>query len=71
MVKTEAAKSIPPILEWLRLVYAGERAGGNGLAQPTLAVQRLEGDPGLLGQDPYLACAGRWMPTAAIGTRPP
>ncbi|HTC50436.1 MAG TPA: hypothetical protein VK700_00710 [Steroidobacteraceae bacterium] len=45
------------ILEWLRLVYAGESAGGHGVAQPTLAVQWLEDDPGLLDQDPYLACA--------------
>jgi hypothetical protein len=44
-------------LEWLHLVYSGESAGGNGLAQPTLAVQWLEDDPELLRKDPYLACA--------------
>ncbi|HEV2701717.1 MAG TPA: hypothetical protein VGV09_08810 [Steroidobacteraceae bacterium] len=57
MVKTKGARSVPSILEWLRLVYAGESAGGNNLAQPALAAQWLEDDPGLLGTDPYLACA--------------
>jgi hypothetical protein len=54
---TSSHRTGAPILEWLRLVYAGQSAGGYGLAQPTLAVQWLEDDPGLLGQDPYLACA--------------
>ncbi len=56
MVKTEGARSVP-ILEWLRLVYAGESAGGNNPAQPALAEQWLKDDAGLLGTDPYLACA--------------
>jgi ankyrin repeat protein len=43
--------------EWLRLVYPGETAGGNHAAQPALAAQWLLDDPGLLGTDPYLACA--------------
>jgi ankyrin repeat protein len=43
--------------EWLRLVYAGETAGGNNLAKPLLAAQWLGDDPELLAADPYLACA--------------
>jgi ankyrin repeat protein len=43
--------------EWLRLVYAGETAGGNSPAKPVLAAQWLEDDPALTAGDPYLACA--------------
>jgi len=58
MVKLSAAKSVPfGAHEWLRLVYAGETAGGNNLAKPLLAAQWLKDDPALLGTDPYLACA--------------
>ncbi|HEY6456441.1 MAG TPA: hypothetical protein VIY90_14305 [Steroidobacteraceae bacterium] len=55
MVKPD--RSNASIRDWLRLVYAGETAGGNDLAKPLLAAQWLEDDPALLGTDPYLACA--------------
>jgi ankyrin repeat protein len=48
---------VKPSDDWLRLVYAGETAGGNNAPQPLLAVQWLEDDPALLATDPYLACA--------------
>jgi ankyrin repeat protein len=55
MVKAD--RSNASIRDWLRLVYAGETAGGNNVAKPLLAAQWLEDDPALLGTDPYLACA--------------
>jgi ankyrin repeat protein len=45
------------VLDWLRLVYAGHIAGGNGRTRPTLAARMLEENPGFAGDDPYLACA--------------
>lgn len=45
------------VLLWLRAAYAGEIAGGNNLARPAVAARLLEESPGLLGDDPYLACA--------------
>jgi ankyrin repeat protein len=58
MVNPSGARSVPSgAHDWLRLVYAGETAGGNNLARPLLAVQWLEDDPALLATDPYLACA--------------
>ncbi|MDQ0013737.1 ankyrin repeat protein [Variovorax boronicumulans] len=45
------------VLLWLRAAYAGEISGGNNLARPTVAARLLEESPGLLGDDPYLACA--------------
>ena len=45
------------VLLWLRAAYAGEISGGNNLAKPALAARLLEESPGLLGDDPYLACA--------------
>ena len=44
-------------LQWLRLVYAGDIAGGNHTARPQLA-ERLWADGSVnLGDDPWLACA--------------
>ena len=45
------------VLQWLRLVYAGDIAGGTNRARPALALRLLEESPGLLGDDPILACA--------------
>jgi ankyrin repeat protein len=51
------------VLHWLRLVYAGDIAGGNHRARPLVAARLLEDDAALptslsvLGNDPYLACA--------------
>lgn len=45
------------VLLWLRTAYAGEIAGGNNLARPAVAARLLEESPGLLGDDPHLACA--------------
>lgn len=45
------------VRHWLRLVYAGEIAGGNGPARPAVAARMLEENPGLVDDDPSLACA--------------
>ncbi|HIV72541.1 MAG TPA: hypothetical protein H9903_16515 [Candidatus Aquabacterium excrementipullorum] len=45
------------VFNWLRLVYAGDVAGGTDNARPTVAERLLQEHPGLLGDDPYLACA--------------
>jgi hypothetical protein len=45
------------VLAWLRLVYAGEIAGGNNRSRPSLAARRLTEDRGFTGGDVYLACA--------------
>ncbi len=45
------------VLLWLRAVYAGEISGGNHVAKPAVAARLLEESPGLLGDDPCLACA--------------
>ncbi|MBN8751937.1 MULTISPECIES: ankyrin repeat domain-containing protein [Variovorax] len=45
------------VLHWLRCVYAGDIAGGTDRSRPSVAVRLLEESPGLLGADPYLACA--------------
>ena len=45
------------VLDWLRLVYAADIAGGNSRARPTVAARMLEENPRLLGDDRYLACA--------------
>lgn len=45
------------VLHWLRLVYAGDVTGSPNRARPTVALRLLEDQPGLLADDPYLACA--------------
>lgn len=45
------------ITAWLRLVYAGDVAGGMQRADPDAAAQALAADPSLIGDDPHLACA--------------
>jgi hypothetical protein len=54
------------VLHWLRLVYAGDIAGGNNRARPSVAARLLEDDPAVAtfatlatfaGGDPWLACA--------------
>lgn len=45
------------IYNWLRLVYAGDVAGGTDTIRPQVAERLLQEHPGLLGDDPCLACA--------------
>jgi ankyrin repeat protein len=45
------------ILRWLRLIYAGDIAGGSDRARPVVAARMLAADPGLAAGDPYVACA--------------
>jgi len=45
------------VFNWLAFVYAGDIAGGMNRAKPSVAARLLEESPGLLGDDPYLACA--------------
>ncbi|MGJ7485859.1 ankyrin repeat domain-containing protein [Variovorax sp. LT2P21] len=54
---TQASDPAHAVLLWLRAAYAGEIAGGNNLARPAVAARLLEESLGLLGNDPYLACA--------------
>jgi ankyrin repeat protein len=42
---------------WLRLVHGGDLAGGTGRPRPELAARVLAEQPGLLGDDPWRACA--------------
>lgn len=59
-VQARSAQANDParaLLLWLRTVYAGEIAGGNNLARPTLAARLLAESPGLAPRDdPWLAC---------------
>lgn len=41
----------------LRLIYAGDIAGGTSKARPSVAARILDERPDLVGDDPYLACA--------------
>ena len=45
------------VRHWLRMVYAGDVAGGNNAHRPAVAARLLIDNPALLGDDPYLACA--------------
>jgi hypothetical protein len=45
------------VLNWLRLIYAGDLAGGANCARPLVAARLLKENPGLIGDDPYVACA--------------
>jgi len=45
------------LLHWLRLVYAGDIAGGPNGARPSVAARLLEENPALPGDDAWLACA--------------
>ena len=45
------------LLTWLRLAYAADIAGGENRARPLVAARLLAQSDGLLGEDPYLACA--------------
>lgn len=45
------------VLNWLRLVYAGDITGGADRARPLVAARILEECPGFIGSDPHLACA--------------
>jgi ankyrin repeat protein len=42
---------------WLNLVYGGDTAGNTARPRPELAARMLAERPGLLGDDPLLACA--------------
>jgi len=55
--RAQADDPAKTVLHWLRCVYAGDIAGGADRARPVVAVRLLEESPGLLGGDPYLACA--------------
>jgi hypothetical protein len=45
------------ILTLVRLIYAGDIAGGTNRARPSVAVRILDERPDLVSDDPYLACA--------------
>jgi hypothetical protein len=45
------------VRHWLRMVYAGDVAGGNNANRPAVAARLLDENPTLPGDDPYLACA--------------
>jgi ankyrin repeat protein len=45
------------VLNWLRLIYAGDIAGGANRARPSVAARLLKENPSLIGDDPYVACA--------------
>ncbi|MDM0027525.1 ankyrin repeat domain-containing protein [Variovorax saccharolyticus] len=53
-LSTDPARSVR---DWLGLVYAGDIAGGTNRAWPSVAARLLQERPGLLGDDPHLACA--------------
>jgi ankyrin repeat protein len=55
--RSQADDPAKAVLQWLRLVYAGDIAAGVNRARPALALRLLEESPGLLGDDPILACA--------------
>lgn len=57
MRNEQAADSSRSPLDWLKLVYAGDIAGGTNSARPSVAARLLEESAGLAGKDPYLACA--------------
>ncbi|MFN4090431.1 MAG: hypothetical protein ACK4QW_15495 [Alphaproteobacteria bacterium] len=44
-------------LAWLRLIYAGDIAGGTDRPRPAVAARLLAAAPELAGDDPWLACA--------------
>ncbi len=52
-----AADPAAAIHNLLRLIYAGDIAGGTNRAHPSVAARILEERPDLLSDDPYLACA--------------
>jgi hypothetical protein len=52
----------------LRLIYAGDIAGGTSKARPTVAARILDERPDLVGDDPYLACAVGDVVTLRRGT---
>jgi len=52
-----SADPVRSVFNWLAIVYAGDIAGGMNRAKPSVAARLLEESPGLLGNDPYLACA--------------
>ena len=52
-----AADPAKRVLDWLRLVYAADIAGGANRARPSVAARMLEEHPDLVGGDPYVACA--------------
>jgi ankyrin repeat protein len=55
--KASSTGRVPALLSWLRLVYAGDIAGGNGRAHPDLALRVLAEHPQLAHGDGYVACA--------------
>ncbi|MGJ7499508.1 ankyrin repeat domain-containing protein [Variovorax sp. ZT5P49] len=55
--RSQADDPAKSVLYWLRLVYAGDIAGGTNRARPSVALRLLDESPGLLGDDPILACA--------------
>ncbi len=55
--RAQADDPAKTVLHWLRCVYAGDIAGGAARSRPLVAVRLLDDSPGLLGDDPYLACA--------------
>ena len=45
------------VLNWLRLIYAGDISGSGNRARPAVAARMLDENPDLPGEDAYLACA--------------
>ena len=52
----QQARSIR-VLHWLQLIYRGDVSGTSGRANLRIGLRMLAEDPGLLADDPYLACA--------------
>jgi ankyrin repeat protein len=55
--KISSAAGGRELSHWLRLVYSGDVTGGQGRAQPTLAMRVLAESPHLARGDAYVACA--------------
>ncbi len=53
----QADDPVAAVVNFLRLAYAGDIAGGTHRAQPSAAAHFLEAHPALAGDDPCIACA--------------
>jgi ankyrin repeat protein len=52
-----SALDLPGLLDWLRLLYAGDVTGGDGEARPALALRLLAEQPQLAQAGAFCACA--------------
>lgn len=56
--RAQADDPAKAVLHWLRLVYAGDIAGGTNRARPAAALRMRDENPALVaGGDPWVACA--------------